>query len=42
LANAEIKKSFEGSNIPLKDREIIALISYMQRLGTDIQVKDKK
>ena len=42
LANAEIKKSFEGSDVPLKDREIIALISYMQRLGTDIQVKDKK
>jgi cytochrome c oxidase cbb3-type subunit I/II len=42
LANTEIKKSFEGSIVPLKDREIIALISYMQRLGTDIQVKDKK
>ena len=43
LANAEIKKSFENETaVPLKDREIIALIAYLQRLGTDIQVKDKK
>ncbi len=42
LANIDIKKSFEGATVPLKDREIIALISYMQRLGTDIQVKEKK
>ena len=43
LANAEIKKSFEKETaVPLKDREIIAMIAYLQRLGTDIQVKDKK
>ena len=43
LANAEIKKSFENETaVPLKDREIIAMIAYLQRLGTDIQVKDKK
>ncbi|GEC79421.1 bifunctional cbb3-type cytochrome C oxidase subunit I/II [Flavobacterium aquatile] len=43
LANAEIKKSFEKETaVPLKDREIIAVIAYLQRLGTDIQVKDKK
>lgn len=40
LANPDIKKSF-GANatIPLKDREIVALIAYLQRLGTDTQVK---
>jgi cytochrome c oxidase cbb3-type subunit I/II len=43
LANAEIKKSFQNETaVPLKDREIIAVIAYLQRLGTDIQVKDKK
>jgi cytochrome c oxidase cbb3-type subunit I/II len=43
LANAEIKESFENETaVPLKDREIIAMIAYLQRLGTDIQVKDKK
>jgi len=43
LANAEIKKSFgTDATVPLKDREIIAVIAYLQRLGTDIQVKDKK
>ncbi|ESU25197.1 putative bifunctional cbb3-type cytochrome c oxidase subunit I/II [Flavobacterium enshiense DK69] len=26
--------------IPMKDREIVALIAYLQRLGTDIKVKD--
>ena len=26
--------------IPVKDREITALIAYLQRLGTDIKVKD--
>ena len=39
LANAEIKKSFEGNEVALKDREIIALIAYLQRLGTDTAVK---
>ena len=40
LANPDIKKSF-GANTtaPLKDREIVALIAYLQRLGTDTQVK---
>ncbi|PTX60121.1 cytochrome c oxidase cbb3-type subunit I/II [Kordia periserrulae] len=28
--------------IEIKDREIVALIAYLQRLGTDIQVKDSK
>lgn len=39
LANTEIKKSFEGNEVALKDREIIALIAYLQRLGTDTSVK---
>ena len=26
--------------VPMKDREIVALIAYLQRLGTDIKVKD--
>ena len=26
--------------IEMKDREIVALIAYLQRLGTDIKVKD--
>jgi cytochrome c oxidase cbb3-type subunit I/II len=43
LANTEIKKSFGTDDVVrLKDREIIAVIAYLQRLGTDIQVKDKK
>jgi len=25
--------------VPMKDREIVALIAYLQRLGTDIKVK---
>ena len=28
--------------VPMKDREIVALIAYLQRLGTDIKVKDAK
>lgn len=39
LANPEIKKSFEGGEVALKDREIIALIAYLQRLGTDTAPK---
>jgi len=43
LANEDIKKAFgKETAIPLKDREIIALIAYLQRLGTDTQVKSKK
>ncbi|TDR25773.1 cytochrome-c oxidase, cbb3-type subunit I [Flavobacterium cheniae] len=40
LANPDIKKSFGNETAsPLKDREIVALIAYLQRLGTDTQVK---
>ncbi|MQP23472.1 cytochrome-c oxidase, cbb3-type subunit I [Flavobacterium sp. LMO8] len=40
LANPDIKKSFGVQTAsPLKDREIVALIAYLQRLGTDTQVK---
>ncbi|EAZ94897.1 cytochrome c oxidase, cbb3-type [Flavobacteria bacterium BAL38] len=40
LANPDIKKSFEKETAsPLKNREIVALIAYLQRLGTDTQVK---
>ena len=43
LANQEIQKAFgKETAVPLKDREIIALIAYLQRLGTDTQVKSKK
>jgi cytochrome c oxidase cbb3-type subunit I/II len=44
LSNTEINKSFGGKEtaVPLKNREIVALIAYLQRLGTDTQVKDKK
>ena len=28
--------------VPMNEREIVALIAYMQRLGTDIKVKDNK
>ncbi|MEM6719310.1 MAG: cytochrome-c oxidase, cbb3-type subunit I [Bacteroidota bacterium] len=37
------KAAEEGTEfIEVKDREIIALIAYLQRLGTDIKVKDTK
>jgi cytochrome c oxidase cbb3-type subunit I/II len=40
LANPEINKAFGTvKDNPLKNREVIALIAYMQRLGTDTQVK---
>jgi len=32
----EFKKAYGSSNI--KDKEIVALIAYLQRLGTDIKV----
>ncbi len=45
-------KSYEASKakavakgeafVPMKDREIVALIAYLQRLGTDIKVKNTK
>ncbi len=42
MKDADIQKSFgnETEN-PLKDREIIALIAYLQRLGTDTAAKPK-
>ena len=38
----EEKKLYGTQFIPLQEREIIALIAYLQRLGTDIKVKDIK
>ena len=36
------EKELKGDDfIPVKDREIIALIAYLQRLGTDIKVSQK-
>lgn len=38
LAKQKAKK--EGKDfVPMKDREIVALIAYLQRLGTDIKIK---
>jgi cytochrome c oxidase cbb3-type subunit I/II len=39
----ESKKKAEARGekfVPMNEREIVALIAYMQRLGTDIKVKD--
>ena len=42
LTNPDIKKAFGSDTAaPLKNREIVALIAYLQRLGTDTQVKSK-
>ena len=42
LSNPEINKAFGSDTAkPLKNREIVALIAYLQRLGTDTQVKPK-
>ncbi|WP_396138534.1 cytochrome-c oxidase, cbb3-type subunit I [Flavobacterium sp.] len=42
MKNSEIKKAFEKETAsPLKNREIVALIAYLQRLGTDTQIKNK-
>lgn len=42
----EADKKYAGENgldfVEMRNREIIALIAYMQRLGTDIKVKDPK
>ena len=39
----EEEKNYLGTDfIPLEEREIIALIAYLQRLGTDIKVEDAK
>ncbi|MFK7049376.1 cytochrome-c oxidase, cbb3-type subunit I [Flavobacterium davisii] len=37
--NAKIRQE---EFVPMKDREIVALIAYLQRLGTDIKVKDSQ
>ena len=36
----ENEKSMGADYIPMKDREIVSLIAYLQRLGTDIKVKE--
>ena len=49
IANEDVKKQAEGIQADLAkdgikigaDREIIAVIAYLQRLGTDIKVKDQ-
>jgi len=33
-------KANRESFVPMKDREVVALIAYLQRLGTDIKVKE--
>lgn len=43
MNNTEINKAFsKDTDKPLKNREIVALIAYLQRLGTDTQVKKAK
>ncbi|WNM20371.1 cytochrome-c oxidase, cbb3-type subunit I [Flavobacterium capsici] len=43
MNNTEINKAFSKDvDKPLKNREIVALIAYLQRLGTDTQVKKAK
>jgi cytochrome c oxidase cbb3-type subunit I/II len=51
-ADPDFVKSYENSKkkaeangekfVPMHEREIVALIAYIQRLGTDIKVKDNK
>lgn len=42
-ANSKKKAEAKGEEfVPMHQREIVALIAYIQRLGTDIKVKDKK
>lgn len=42
MQDTQIQKSFGAeTRVPLKDREIIALIAYLQRLGTDTAAKPK-
>lgn len=39
--NSKKKAAANGEKfVPMRDREIVALIAYIQRLGTDIKVKD--
>ena len=44
--NYEADKKYAQENgqdfVEMKDREIVALIAYIQRLGTDIKVKDEQ
>ena len=50
--NPDFAKSYEADKkyakengedfIEMKDREIVAIIAYIQRLGTDIKVKDEQ
>jgi len=44
--NYEADKKFAQENgqdfVEMKDREIVAIIAYIQRLGTDIKVKDEQ
>ena len=49
MKNKDIRKSFEAQKaeqgadfIPVKDREVVALIAYLQRLGTDITKDNTK
>ena len=51
-ADPDFVKSYEESRkaaatrgeafVPMQEREIVALIAYLQRLGTDIKIKDAK
>jgi cytochrome c oxidase cbb3-type subunit I/II len=42
FAEAEKNAKVKGEKfIPLKDREIVAMIAYLQRLGADLKVKNK-
>lgn len=41
--DSKAKAAAKGETfVPMKDREIVALIAYLQRLGTDIKVKNNK
>lgn len=50
LANTDLRKQADGISMQLKkegfrtasDREIVALIAYLQRMGTDIKIKNLK
>ena len=40
FAEAEKNSKVKGEEfVPLKDREIVAMIAYLQRLGADLKVK---
>ena len=46
VKNYEADKKYAKENglefIEMKDREIVAIIAYIQRLGTDIKVKEEQ